>query len=114
MILVTFNNIAEKSFSESSTLNHQFVIDYPSDWFSRDSEKKFNIDASQSYKILYDLFRIEKVNDISSVTFSSDGKILNITLWLTGAFNDKPKTSTPQYYIRFNTDSDINTGDEWG
>jgi hypothetical protein len=60
------------------------------------------------------LFHAENISDISSITASSNGKILNVTFWLTDAFNEHPKKTAPEYYIRFDTDSNLQTGDKFG
>jgi hypothetical protein len=39
---------------------------------------------------------------------------LNVTFWLTDAFNEHPKKTAPAYYIRFDADSNLVTGDEFG
>lgn len=39
---------------------------------------------------------------------------MNVTFWLTDAFNEHPKKTAPEYYVRFDADSDLLTGDEFG
>ena len=116
LIIVNLTIITEKSYSELPSISRQTIKDYESDWYTNafDSEKKFNFDASQLYKTYNSLFGPGDINDISSVTLSSKGKILNVTLWLTGPFNEIPKTYIPEYYIKFDVDSNLGTGDEWG
>ena len=105
---------SENSNAGSPSFSRQQIIDYPLDWYKMDSNGEFTISASKLRTDLHNIFRIENVSELSAVSFSSDGKILNSTIWLSGPFNPSPKTSNPQYYIRFDTDSNLYTGDKDG
>lgn len=101
--------------SESPSFGRQQIIDYPSDWYAENtSQQYFSEPAYSSYLFANKLFHAENISDISSVTLTSDGKILNVTLWLTGPFNEHPTKTSPDYYIRFDTDSNLGTGDKFG
>lgn len=102
-------------YSDSPPFARQQIIDYPMDWYGQNtSQDYFSDPARTSYIYANQIFHAENVSDISSVTSASDGKILNVTFWLNGPFNESPVKTSPAYYIRFDTDSNLHTGDKFG
>ncbi len=104
-----------KIHADSPTVARQQIIDYPMDWYQiNKTQGYFSDPATTEYVLANSLFNAENISDISSVTYSTDGKILNVTFWLTGPFHERPKRSAPEYYIRFDVDSNLLTGDRYG
>jgi hypothetical protein len=114
MILLCILAIAnEKSYGDSPSFAKQEIIDYTGDWSVVDPKQpEVYHNASFIYRALEHLG--VNVSDISTVNLSSDGKILNITFWLSGLFNEKPVRNIPVYYIKFDADSNLLTGDSDG
>jgi hypothetical protein len=99
----------------SPPFDRQEVIDFRDDWSLLDTnQKEVFHDANNILGVLYKLYHIQQISEISTVTLSSDGQILNVTFWLSGPFLEKPVTSILEYYIRFDVDTDSSTGDENG
>jgi hypothetical protein len=106
------NNVVS---SDSPPFARQQIIDNQLDWYAENTTLQYFSDsAKDQYVNANKLFNAENVSDISSITASSDGKILNITFWLDGPFNEHPIKTSPDYYVRFDTDSNIGTGDNFG
>lgn len=101
---------ALKVFATSPTFVRQEIIDNSSDWYYYDIQnnglhkKWFSPDAIKKTSGLH-------LEDISSVTYVSDGKRLNVTFWLTNhTFEDNPMNHTPIYHMDLNVDPDKDTG----
>jgi hypothetical protein len=105
----------EKGYTDSPSFARQQIIDFALDWYKKNNTQDyFSNPAAAEYLLLHLALHIQNTSDISSITTSSNGKILNVTFWLTGPFNEKPTKSIPQYYIRFDADSRLSTGDKFG
>ena len=85
------------------------------DWFSRNNRNNEFTKYAGAIDIgLQKAFHLQKTGDIIDITLLSDGRFLNVTYWLSSPFNIKPDKTSPEYYVRFDTDSNPSTGDEKG
>jgi hypothetical protein len=106
----------QQSVSSASPLFGRYELpDDVGDWFSKNSSTNdFTQNAGAIDVALQKVFHLQKTGDIVDVTFLSDGRFLNVTNWLSSPFNPKPDKTSPEYYVRLDTDSDPLTGDEHG
>jgi hypothetical protein len=81
----------------SSSFARQEIEDGGNDWI-------YSINAS------YASTNITSFSGIETVSYSSDGKFLNATLWLTSPFEEKPSASALHYLMYIDVDSNNKTG----
>jgi hypothetical protein len=78
--------------SPSFTLEE--ISDAPHDWF----DSNYNEVSGYNH------------SNIQAIIYSSNGKILNATLWLCSKFEERPIGYTPAYAMLVDIDSDLYTG----
>lgn len=78
----------------SPPFTRQGITDAPSDWL----DAKYN--AVSGYND----------SNIQEISYSSDGKFLNATLWLSSKFEERPIDYIPAYAMLVDIDSDLSTG----
>jgi len=98
------------TFAVSPSFGNQEVKDISNDWNFRVNNANHDyLDPSHE---LYDY--VKNVGDINAVDYSSDGQVLEITYWLTRAFEKSPDKHLPLYAVNLDVDSNPNTGGSLG
>ena len=114
MLIYLVMILAGKTFA-SPPFGHEEIPDSLKNWaVKKNKANYFEENGNLIYIFFNNAVKTEILSRISSVTASSDGKILNVTFWLTGPFNKNPVKNSPEYYIKFDSDSNSNTGDNFG
>ncbi len=87
-------------FAISPIFSHQVITDAPHDWDISPADSVSNCTYLQKNK------NIITYPDLESISYFSDGKTLNATLWLSGLFEEKPSMGEiPSYSMFININS---------
>lgn len=94
----------------SPSIDMQEIDDYAGDWSKQNRGKASEDISPESIENLTG----SKIGDIDSVNYFSNGKYLNVTIWLTHPFEEKPVRHIPSYNVLIDADSDPSTGGDQG
>jgi len=94
----------------SPSFGNQEVRDLPRDWdFRVNNANRDYIDPSHELDEY-----MKNVGDIKAVDYFSNGQVLDVTYWLTRAFEKSPDKHLPLYAVNLDVDSNPKTGGSLG
>lgn len=96
------------AFAVSPSYGSQEVTDPPYDFKFLDVNRNF---LNRSHELEN---HTSNTGDIIAVNYFSDGKVLDLTYWLSKQFEKSPNRHLPLYGVNFDVDSNVNTGGSLG